>query len=138
MSVVAQFRFVTPTVIPPLSRVAVAQTLISNSTKWEQSISSCLAQWKMPACGPADSANDFEFMRRITLDLTGRIPTQDKLLSFVADTSSDKRAKLIDELLQSPEWVDKWTMYFGDLLRNTDRIDSQSVAALLSGPQRIL
>ena len=37
------------------------------------------------------------------------------MLSFVADKTADKRAKLIDELLAKPEWVDKWTMYYGDL-----------------------
>src|SRR5262249_25397079 len=58
---------------------------------------------------------------RVTLDLTGRIPTPDRVLSFVADTSKDKRAKLVDELLARPEWVDRWTMYFGDLYNNTDR-----------------
>jgi hypothetical protein len=70
---------------------------------------------------PADKTNDFEFIRRVTLDLTGRIPTPDRLLSFTADTTADKRAGLVDELLARPEWIDKWTMYFGDLYGNTDR-----------------
>lgn len=69
---------------------------------------------------PADKTNDFEFIRRVTLDLTGRIPTAERVLSFTADTAADKRGKLIDELLAKPEWVDKWTMYFGDLYLNTD------------------
>ena len=70
---------------------------------------------------PADKTTDFEFARRATLDLTGRIPNTQRLLSFVADGAGDKRAKLIDELLAKSEWVDKWTMYFGDLYMNTDR-----------------
>jgi hypothetical protein len=82
---------------------------------------------------PAQLTDDYEFARRVTLDITGRIPTQDRLLSFVADDAPDKRAKLVDELLQSPEWVDKWTMYFGDLLKNTDRINSQSVTRYAEG-----
>ena len=73
---------------------------------------------------PADKTNDFEFIRRVTLDLTGRIPTADRVLSFVADGSSDKRAKLVDELLAKPEWIDKWTMYYGDLFRNASRFPS--------------
>jgi len=68
---------------------------------------------------PAPLTTDWEFIRRVTLDLTGRIPTPDRVLSFVADTTPDKRARLIDELLAKPEWVDKWTMYFGDLYQNT-------------------
>ena len=68
---------------------------------------------------PAELTSDWEFIRRVTLDLTGRIPTSSRVLSFVADTGADKRAKLVDELLASPEWVDKWTLYFGDLYQNT-------------------
>jgi hypothetical protein len=68
---------------------------------------------------PAGKTNDFEFIRRVTLDLTGRIPTATQVQTFVTDVSPDKRAKLIDTLLDSPEWVDKWTMYFGDLFKNT-------------------
>jgi hypothetical protein len=68
---------------------------------------------------PADATTDWEFIRRITLDLTGRIPTPERVLAFVSDGAPDKRAKLTDELLARPEWVDKWTMYFGDLLQNS-------------------
>ena len=67
---------------------------------------------------PADPTTDFEFIRRITLDLTGRIPTPDRVVSFVNDATPDKRAKLVDELLAKPEWIDKWTMFFGDLYKN--------------------
>lgn len=70
---------------------------------------------------PAGNTNDFEFIRRVTLDLSGRIPTPTRVQSFVADVSSDKRAKLIDELLAKPEYVDKWTMFLGDLLKNNSR-----------------
>lgn len=76
----------------------------------------------MEAAGvtPADKTTDAEFLRRASLDLTGRIPTADRVVSFLADTSTAKRAKLVDELLASSSWVDKWTMYFGDLFQNTE------------------
>ncbi|HLG99462.1 MAG TPA: DUF1549 domain-containing protein [Bryobacteraceae bacterium] len=70
---------------------------------------------------PAPLTNDYEFIRRVTLDLTGRIPTPDQVTSFVADTSSNKRATYIDSLLTSPQWVDKWTMYYGDFFQNNSR-----------------
>jgi len=76
---------------------------------------------------PAELTSDWEFIRRVTLDLTGRIPTSTKVLSFVADTAADKRTRLIDELLASPEWVDKWTMYFGDLYQNTQQRPSTAL-----------
>lgn len=68
---------------------------------------------------PAPKTTDWEFIRRVTLDLTGRIPTPDRVLSFVADTTPNKRANLINELLASPQWIDKWTMFYGDLFGNT-------------------
>jgi hypothetical protein len=68
---------------------------------------------------PAEKINDYEFIRRVTLDLTGRVPVYERVLSFVADKSADKRAKLVDELLASPVWIDKWTYYLGDRLKNT-------------------
>ena len=76
---------------------------------------------------PAPLTTDWEFIRRVTLDLTGKIPNPDRVLTFVADTAPDKRAKLIDELLAKPEWVDKWTMYYGDLFKNTTNKASTSI-----------
>jgi Protein of unknown function (DUF1549)/Protein of unknown function (DUF1553) len=82
---------------------------------------------------PAPITTDWEFIRRVTLDLTGRIPAPDRVLSFVGDSSLDKRAKLIDELLAKPEWVDKWTMYFGDLYQNTATKTSTSLQRFPQG-----
>ena len=67
---------------------------------------------------PADPTTDAEFIRRITLDLTGRIPTPDRVVSFLNDTTPNKRANLIEELMGRYEWIDKWTMFFGDLYKN--------------------
>ncbi len=68
---------------------------------------------------PAGKTTDEEFVRRVTLDLTGRIPTADVATQFVANQTPGKRANYIDQLLAKPEWVDKWTMFFGDLYKNT-------------------
>jgi hypothetical protein len=82
------------------------------------------ADFKKHNITPAQGTNDWEFVRRVTLDLTGRIPTPAAVLTFVNDGDPKKRAKLIDSLLGTPEWVDKWTMYFGDLYQNVDRKSS--------------
>ncbi|MBM3767740.1 MAG: DUF1549 domain-containing protein [Acidobacteria bacterium] len=71
---------------------------------------------------PAARIDDYEFARRASLDLTGRVPKVDRLTAFVADQHPDKRAKYVDELLASEAWIDKWTMFLGDLYRNTDVI----------------
>ncbi len=70
---------------------------------------------------PAPATTDYEFIRRVTLDLTGRIPTPARVLSFVADTTPNKRAALIDELIARPEFIDKWTMFLGDLYQNNSQ-----------------
>lgn len=70
---------------------------------------------------PAPKTTDGEFIRRVTLDMTGRIPTRERLLAFQDDSAPDKRARLIEELLSTPAFIDKWTMYLGDRLKNNLR-----------------
>jgi hypothetical protein len=48
---------------------------------------------------PSDLSSDSEFLRRVSLDLTGRIPAVDRAAVFLGDTSPDKRAAIIEELL---------------------------------------
>lgn len=67
---------------------------------------------------PAAIAGDEEFLRRVTVDLTGTIPTPAEVDAFLADTSPDKRAKKVDALLASPAFTDRWTLWFGDLVQN--------------------
>ena len=65
----------------------------------------------------ARPASDIEFLRRVTLDLTGRIPTRTEVRAFLADKDPDKRDKLIDRLLDGDEYVEKWAYHFMDLFR---------------------
>jgi hypothetical protein len=65
----------------------------------------------------APLSNDYEFCRRVYLDLTGRIPTPAQLTAFVSSTAADKRDRLIDELLDSQAWVEHWGYWYGDLVR---------------------
>ena len=65
----------------------------------------------------APLSNDYEFCRRLYLDLTGRIPTPGQLAAFVGSRAAGKREALIDELLASQAWVDHWSYWYGDLVR---------------------
>jgi sugar lactone lactonase YvrE len=86
------------------------------------------AAWTRDRIPHAALAGDFEFARRVFLDLTGRIPATERLLSFVRSTAPDKRDRLIDELLDSPAWADFWTYWYGDLLRVThNRVGNASM-----------
>jgi len=66
----------------------------------------------------APLASDVEFLRRVTLDLTGRIPSGADVVRFVNDPNPSKRDLKVDALIGSPEFVDKWTMFLGDLYKN--------------------
>jgi hypothetical protein len=82
---------------------------------------------------PAPPTTDWEFVRRVTLDLTGRIPTPAAVTAFVNDASPTKRATYIETLLASPQWVDKWTMFYGDLFMNNATKPSTGVTRFPQG-----
>ncbi len=65
---------------------------------------------------PSDVCDDTAFLRRVYLDLTGLLPTVEQAQAFVTSTDTDKREKLIDQLLESPEFVDMQTLRWADLL----------------------
>ena len=71
---------------------------------------------------PADASTDAEFVRRITLDVLGVLPTPAEASAFLADPAPDKRVKLADTLLQRPEFVDFWALKLADVLRSNGRI----------------
>ena len=62
-------------------------------------------------------ASESEFLRRVYLDTIGTLPTADEARKYLADTSTDKRNRLINELLARNEYVDYWTMKWLDILR---------------------
>jgi hypothetical protein len=65
-------------------------------------------------------ASDVQFVRRVYLDVIGRIPTDQELAGFHADTHEDRRARLIDELLESPGHESHMFNWLGDMLRVKD------------------
>jgi hypothetical protein len=66
---------------------------------------------------PAPLCDDSTFLRRAFLDLLGILPTADEARRFVSDSRPDKRARLIDALLDRPEFADHWALKWSDLLR---------------------
>lgn len=70
----------------------------------------------------AESCSDAGFMRRISLDLTGTIPTANAVREFLASTTADKRTKLIDQLLDSDEFAQHMAAVF-DVLLMQRRVD---------------
>lgn len=70
---------------------------------------------------PSELSADSVFLRRVYLDACGIIPTAAEVRAFLADQSPDKRAKLIDALLDRPEFAAYWAQKWGDLLRNEEK-----------------
>lgn len=66
---------------------------------------------------PSDLADDATFLRRVYLDAIGTLPTSTETRTFLADQGTDKRARLINALLDRPEYADYWTMRWSDILR---------------------
>lgn len=66
---------------------------------------------------PSELSSDAEFLRRIALDLTGTLPPSRRVREFLTSKDPRKREKLIEILLNCPEYVNYWTFRFADLLR---------------------
>lgn len=83
--------------------------------------------WERLGLRPSEEATPAEFLRRVSLDLTGTLPTRAQLDQYLQDaaTRPDAADRLVDRLLQTEEWVDFWALYFGDLLRNTKKTSGE-------------
>ena len=66
---------------------------------------------------PSPLADDATFLRRVYLDTIGTLPTVAEARAFLSDTAPDKRAKLVDSLLQRPEYATYWALRWSDILR---------------------
>lgn len=66
---------------------------------------------------PSEICSDAEFIRRATLDICGTLPTTQELNAFVADETPEKRAILVDQLLERKEFVEIWVMKWAELLQ---------------------
>jgi len=81
-----------------------------------------LVQVKLRKLGiiPSDVAGDMEFLRRVSLDLIGTLPSPQEIQAFVAETDPNKRAKKVDELLETPAYAAWWATRLCDWTGNTN------------------
>ncbi|MFN3149076.1 DUF1549 and DUF1553 domain-containing protein [Bremerella sp.] len=77
---------------------------------------------------PSEMCSDEEFLRRATVDITGMLPTEEEYNEFMADNSGEKRAKLVDRLLERKEFSEIWAMRWAELLmiKSTNRVSDKS------------
>lgn len=71
---------------------------------------------------PAPSLSDLDFLRRVTLDTVGVIPSSGEIATFLADAPEKRRANAIERLLADARWADHWTSYWQDVLAENPNI----------------
>ena len=85
-------------------------------------------KWKKLGLLPSPVCDDATFLRRVTIDLCGRVPTSEEARLLLADTSGDKRTKAIDRLLDSPDYPAFFALRWGSILRNSNLAGSDKAA----------
>jgi len=79
-----------------------------------------VAKWKAKSLLPASPADRRTLIRRLHLDVTGLPPTRDEVAAFLADNSEDAYEKLVDRLLASPHYGERWARHWLDVVRYAD------------------
>ena len=74
-------------------------------------------KWKELGLVPSELCSDEQFIRRVYVDVTGTLPTPKEVLAFVADKDATKRDKLVDRLLDTPEYAFFFANKWADILR---------------------
>lgn len=77
------------------------------------------AKWKKLGLTPSPPCDDATFIRRVTIDLCGRLPTANEAREFLTQNSANKRSELIERLLSSPDYPAYFAMRWGAILRNS-------------------
>jgi hypothetical protein len=80
-----------------------------------------IEKWKKLGLLPSELCSDSEFIRRVYMDVLGKLPEPDAVRAFLADRSADRRKKLIADVLgpdHASAYADFWTVKWGDVLRN--------------------
>ena len=75
-------------------------------------------QWQQLGVTPSPQADDATFIRRATIDVCGTLPTPDEIQEYLADSRPDKKSRLIDRLLERPEYASYFALKWADILQN--------------------
>jgi hypothetical protein len=85
------------------------------------------AHWQTHGVTPSAPLADEQFLRRVYLEIGGRIPSHDEVVRFLGSAAKDKRTRLVDDLLESPDYVSHFYNYWADILRLKERPQRQLV-----------
>jgi hypothetical protein len=86
-------------------------------------------RWRDLHVQPSPVCDDETFLRRIYLDTTGRLPTLEQRAAFLSDSAADKREQLIDQLVDSQDFLSLWSMQLAELLqiRNANGLSAKGL-----------
>ena len=107
-----------PAVLPVSDRVGAKFPAVKTRTKVDELV---IAKLRKTGILPSEICTDTEFLRRVSLDVTGTLPTPREIEAFAKDTATDKRARKIDELLAKPAYAAWWTTKLCDFTGNNPR-----------------
>lgn len=102
-------------VMMPVSDKVNNYPVVATPTKIDELV---VAKLRKLGIVPSELSSDTEFLRRVTLDVTGTLPTPDEIQAFLADQSSDKRERKIDELVERPTHAAWWATRLSDITGN--------------------
>src|SRR5690606_31013098 len=98
-----------PDAPPPSAYAGLPDTNFIDRLVWQK-----LQSLNIVPSGPADDA---KFLRRVWLDIVGQLPPPEVVREFLADSSPDKRERMVNQLLEHPGYADHWANKWVDLLR---------------------
>jgi len=85
-------------------------------------------KWKKLGLLPSKVVDDATFLRRIMIDVCGRLPTVEETRAFLSDSAGDKRSRLVDRLLESPDYAAYAALQWSAILRNSNLAGSTNAA----------
>jgi hypothetical protein len=109
---------VAPVLRPVSDKIGPKYPAVPTPTKIDELV---VAKLRKLGVVPSELCSDTEFLRRVSLDMTGTLPAPKEVEAFAADPSPNKRAKKIDELLERPTYAARWTTKLCDITGNSPR-----------------
>lgn len=110
-------------IVAPSAATGKRRSVLPPKTAWPTAKNfidvAIFSRMQRDGIAPASISSDTEFLRRVTIDLAGRLPTGDEVVGFLGDAAADKRDRAIDRLLLTEEFNDRWALWLGDLVQNT-------------------
>ena len=104
-----------PVIQPVSERIGARYPKVATPTRVDELVVNKLRKVGLV---PSELCSDTDFLRRVSLDMTGTLPTTSEVKGFLADTSKDKRQRKIDELLKRPAYAAWWTTKLCDFTGN--------------------